>query len=529
MKSISKKTSEKIKTFALCMVVFFAAFAAYLNPTFNSDGTWDSFDTEITPYSFLSTMSGGRMVLFFFRYLCHYLNYFHISKFENQYVFQFAIMVILSLTVLMLTDVFMEIGSYKNRYMVAVIVLLTFVNPLYAETFVYVGLELAVAMILIAYGVKLFAKKHYIWSAIVVFLAIAIYQSYVALFMLYATAVIWIEYRNSNHSEKETVLETIKMFFTCGIPSVLTIASVYIYMYITQGIFSEAQKTASVEETAYVAKSKSIEWNTFGGRIHDTIYAYMVAAGKTFGMFPTLFLFGIIVFMAAFIVYIMVKKKSSKKSLILFIVYFLFFNYYPVAIFGVATLTTPAPRISWPIFGTVSVIALILVDEVGTYSDVIKSKVVTYLPKTLFTIFVLVNFYYIITSEIDFFIGNALDRQIVLQVQAEIERYESQTGNKVKQIAAIHPEDGEFYYEQQFLAPYFEYTYNHKTLYYGWSDVELLDKVTGIFYEDCSWYDTYPDEYEDIVKEHFEGKKWSTFVPEEQLVFVDDTLYWAIY
>ena len=79
--------------------------------------------------------------------------------------------------------------------------------------------------------------------------------------------------------------------------------------------------------------------------------------------------------------------------------------------------------------------------------------------------------------------GNAIDKQIVYQVEAEIDHYEKETGNKVTKIATYHGEDGQFYYEQQILNPYFEYTYNHKTLHYNWSDVELIRAVTGKVYE----------------------------------------------
>lgn len=519
------KGNRKLKTFLLAFGVVFFSYVAFLNPTFTTDSVWDSFDTEIRPYSFFQTLSGGRFLQFFFRYACYLFNKIHISKFENQYVFQILTMLFIAWTVAVLVDIFEELSSYKNRVGLTFIFLISFVNPLFIETFVYVGLELAIAILMVAYATKLFAKKHYVCAGFLVLCAVGTYQSYVQLFLIYGLLVIYLQ--ADKRINAISVKRGLGLIFTAGIPSVISVLSINVYTilsgannYVMTASSAEAGSTFS-DVTKQVSFSDGIL-----ARIKHMIYVYEVTVGKMFGMYPTLFLFVLLIIVAVVTLYALIKKNESKAKGITYLLTFILLNIFPFALFGLSVRTSPAPRICWIIFASVSALTLIMVD---TVSMIEKNTVLKYLQRAVVVIFTVVNLYSITTCELDFFIGNALDKQIVYQVQAEIDRYEAESGNKITQVCTYRSDNTDFYYEQQFLNPYFEYTYNHKTIFFDWGDVELLDKVTGNNYADCSWYNTYPDDYEEVIKENFEGKDWSTFIADEQLIFRGDTLYWAIY
>ena len=50
----SAKLKTEYKTFLISFFVLLFAFVGFLNPTFTSDSVWDSFDTEVKPFPFLS-------------------------------------------------------------------------------------------------------------------------------------------------------------------------------------------------------------------------------------------------------------------------------------------------------------------------------------------------------------------------------------------------------------------------------------------------------------------------------------------
>ena len=64
--------------------------------------------------------------------------------------------------------------------------------------------------------------------------------------------------------------------------------------------------------------------------------------------------------------------------------------------------------------------------------------------------------------------------------------------------------------------------YNHKTLYDEWSEVELLNYFTGKCYEPVQMSN-------EIFEKYFKNVKYDAFIPEKQLVFEEDKLYWLIY
>ena len=502
------------KVYGIVAAILYAAYAMFLNPTFTSDGVVTTPENLNSLFPLAGTFTGGRFMLFYIQYIYHFLDKFHISKYENQYIFEIIVMLVVALVI---TRLYVSVEHYfetrLQKAMALVIIMIGFVNPLYVETFVYCGLELAIAALFMCFAVELFDKEKYIASAILVFLGISTYQSYIALFMIYASTILF--FRHEGRLSKRIVIEYIRMFLVGGIPALLSIGGIQLYVAIlNKSAFVRGFLTASVEPVAAATKEVSFT-SGIAERLHNMIYAYAVSAGKCFGMMPTLFIFIIMMIMCVATIAVLIVRKASVWDIVFYIVHFILLNFYSVAIFGVSTVTTPAPRICWHIFTTLSMVMLSMLWLYLSDSAVRWQMVIL-------VIFLLVDVYYMLTCELDFFMGNAIDKQIVYQVEAEIDHYEKETGNKVTKIATYHGEDGQFYYEQQILNPYFEYTYNHKTLHYNWSDVELIRAVTGKVYEQV-------DMDYSIEKNYFEGKKWDTFIADEQLIFDGDTLYWAIY
>ncbi len=92
-------------------------------------------------------------------------------------------------------------------------------NPYFFEVFTYTGYEWAIALLLVMEAIKLFMKKRYIVSCIILFLTISVYQSYVEVFLIILTAYIYIHIEEIQNAVKEYT----KMLIVAGIPAGMNI------------------------------------------------------------------------------------------------------------------------------------------------------------------------------------------------------------------------------------------------------------------------------------------------------------------
>ena len=150
-----------------------------------------------------------------------------VTVYQNQYVFKLIIIAVAAYAVCKMYELFSPFLNSKIKSVVMLSILaVSFANPYYVETFVYTGFEWSVGLLLAVWSVYLFKDKKYVRSAIVVFLAITTYQSYVVIFLILTTVYIYLQ--NNAKSEKTAWISYLRMLLIAGIPAVADILIVKI-------------------------------------------------------------------------------------------------------------------------------------------------------------------------------------------------------------------------------------------------------------------------------------------------------------
>ena len=129
----------------------------------------------------------------------------------------------------------------------------------------------------------------------------------------------------------------------------------------------------------------------------------------------------------------------------------------------------------------------------------------------------LLNGQYIVKSSGEMIATNLVDRNFAKTIIYNIEQYEIKNNTQIKYIAIQCDLDPEFYYDgsEKYRC------LNIKSIATEWDILELLEVFSGRKFEAKKIT-------EDVYNEYFAGKNWKYF-DEEQLVFIDDTLYMCIY
>ena len=121
----------------------------------------------------------------------------------------------------------------------------------------------------------------------------------------------------------------------------------------------------------------------------------------------------------------------------------------------------------------------------------------------------------------DCYISQAVSMEDVRIVDNEIEKYEEETGLRIRTIASRRTApDARRYYDGSVAVR--EFSYAMPIVFAEWSQGAYVNYVNEKDYE---YREMTMWEY----NKYFGGLEWDTFDPETQLVFEGDTLYWAVY
>ena len=508
---------RQIMRFIFSFIVLFMVYSICLNHSFTSDqvGAWNTSHGRVGISGIVSTLPGGRFMNSALSVIGWMFSKVGVTVYENQYVFKLIIIAVAAFAVCVMYDLFNPYLEGKAKPIVILTILtVSFANPYYVETFVYTGFEWSVGLLLAVWSVILFWDRKYIRAAIVVFLAITTYQSYVVIFLVLTTALVFLE--KEAKPVKSAWISYIRMLLVAGIPTAMDIIivkiSVSIMNYINAG-------SISTESAAQVAEVKPVVISTgIFQRIYMMCAAYYGATCTCFGMLPYGTVFVFMILLIAIIVVYMIRNKVRCNSILYFLIIAVMINIFPVAIYfvmGGESLGIVC-RVVWPVFISLSMMILFALYLVRNrrWMKVIIS---------LFGVFALVNVYCTQTTAMDFFIANKLDANEMNQIEAEIDRYETESGNIIEYIATAYTDDAsQNDYSSLLNKNYKIWTFHRKTTHNSWSTVELLNYISGEEYIKI-------DMDQNVYDNNFAGKDWNEFIPEEQLVFDDDTMYWAIY
>jgi hypothetical protein len=113
--------------------------------------------------------------------------------------------------------------------------------------------------------------------------------------------------------------------------------------------------------------------------------------------------------------------------------------------------------------------------------------------------------------------NNRLDQEYAMNISREINRYETDTGETINKIAFCADDDPMSYEEN---IRYFS-MYGRAALV-GWADTPIVNYYSHRNLQEVGMA-------EDVYGQHFRGRNWDLFAPGEQMVFIGDTVYIAVY
>lgn len=174
-----------------------------------------------------------------------------------------------------------------------------------------------------------------------------------------------------------------------------------------------------------------------------------------------------------------------------------------------------AARKSVPIFAVMSVLVWMNVyTQQNDFS--IKANVVYLIP----SVFLLINFVEVQINAVDVIKTNAIDKEIIMQINKKIQTYENNTGITVTTIG-FTPDQNKSYKYYDVLVNNVVGDFALRSFSTTWSDYHSFYYITG---RSLNWVNV-PEEY----KAQFTSMDWSTLLLEEQMVFEQDAVWICVY
>jgi hypothetical protein len=136
------------------------------------------------------------------------------------------------------------------------------------------------------------------------------------------------------------------------------------------------------------------------------------------------------------------------------------------------------------------------------------------------SIIVIITIYHTNGISVNQYANNRIDQEIAQNINYRIIEYEKQNDFVVEKIAFSFDEAKSYGYYGN--VNYIGGDINIKAMIHEWDDTQILS-----YYGHRTFIEIPMDS--DIYHEYFEGKNWDYYKPEEQLVFMDNTLYMCIY
>lgn len=502
---------EKTKAYLFNLIAVITIYGLMLHKTLRSDHIWAAVQNSTTSIGILDMMKGyllgGRPGSLLVAFILKIFSLFGIDKLNSQFIIQalfFAIIIFASSEIYFLFADLLNIESFS--IIVDIIILIGFVNPIFVELLSWIGFEHGIAIVLSGLiATKLFVKKHYIGSFVSLFFAISIYQSYYAPFLIYSIAYIFISHneRISKHSAFSILKALLITATAAGGNIALT------------KITSLATNSAEVKTISLIGN------NGVENKIVSIIeWIYMIVT-QTYGMMPAFFVIGILSLI--FLMILCYKKKNGESTICVgnSIVICVVMALVPFGITIAMSSVGLETRVMASYFMAISMCFLIAYDLLR------KSEFLNFCVKKFKIIlfcFFIVDIFCTETVILDFFISNSLDIAEAKQINEIINQYEDENDVQIKKIAfRVMPDSkGANTYSGFYHFNYVGYVFLSKLNHDEWCTVELINYVNNENYEKI--------EMTDLQYELYFGNTEDTsiFNPYKQLVFVGDTLFWAI-
>lgn len=426
----------------------------------------------------------------------------------NQVVAQRFFMAIwiitITISVYIISEVFTRLLNCKgkNNLIISGMVSLAFVNVFAMELMLFPEMAMVFMFSNLAIGVLVYIAVSDInrlmkWCVFLwfVFVALGSYQSYIGIIEAFVLAALFIKYRDN------IKLRYIDSIIALAIGGVASISNVLIVkIMISKNLIADSGRGATFN---------------ISDIMHNlvTVIKYQVSFWKSAdGILPN----GIMPIVAILIIfsfgYYIYKLPTIENKLFIIIIVF---GCYVLAFVShiIEKNLTLTPRSNIAIWSLIAVVLII------SYCNISKLNV-RKLYTAIVTILLLLNIYVMQDMVENEAANNAIDMTEAKLIANRIVDYENETGNYVTNIATVWDSIGT-YYEPS--SRYHNGELGGRIMATGYSNYRLIG------YElDGRWINSV-EMNSDVYQEYFAGKNWDNLNLDEQLVFVDDTLYIAIY
>lgn len=419
---------------------------------------------------------------------------------RHQFAIQLMRLVVYAFGAVFLTKLFSRYDRSTFPYKIIwlnSIVLIAFVNVFFVETFMFVSPDWAIGLLLVLGAVTAFIKARYLISFLLLFCSITTYQSWVFVYVILGMCYILL---------KDEFVINIKQLKSYVILGALGIGSaaldlISLKILVRIGIFPyEAKKTVIPNILVRTKEILILCKNIFKDGV---------------GMLPKYLLFVYVAFALIVIVCALVKKKKYLHCLWTLVVIGAMFICSFCISYLQANMYLPA-RIIYPFFFAVSCVGIIayLLEE---------KKKVKMAVGLVGAVFLIISAYQVQKVCLDRYSSNALDFEYARVIETKIENYEQNTGMEVNEIR-YYPLKNYIghYYRETLLLPNYNVNMNTRIFFEEWAAISLLNFVNGTDYEGEQMG---MEEYTEI----FGDKTWDKINLDEQILFKDNVMYWAIF
>jgi hypothetical protein len=406
-------------------------------------------------------------------------------------------------TVILFYCIFPKLNSVDvlSALLLNLALLLSFANVLiqewshYTEAYLVWGLGTVCA----AYAVKFFSysgkKRYALISFFLLFIGLNFYQIDIQLFVIFGAFNLILE--NKFCFTRKLFIRAAKLFI------------IAIFASLSNILILKGLQLVSIAPVT----SRDFTTNQFGENTKIIARLVMGELSKFPYSLVGMMVWACIVLFVAYVIIVMVKKENVLSGIALMTIFGVigFLSTFGLHLFSSGIWAVPRTLV-----GIAFIISALCVSSAYNV-DGKKSRAVLL---TILSIAFLVNVYHVQAMSINQYANNRLDQAYALNIAHEIDRYEKETGAKVKKIAFCVDHSSMYTYNGNIR--YATGDMNLRAARIAWADSQLINYYAQRNLEEAPMN-------EDIYDRYFKDQDWDFFVPGEQMVFQGDTVYIAVY
>ena len=427
-------------------------------------------------------------------------------KFQGVYFFVFILFLCLCINIFMSIYLnFVEIGSIKKLLFVNWAFVFGFINILTQEYSLFPEDYFAygTGLFLICMSIKSFFsdsnfKNRFGFMIIYLFLGLECYQIFIQAWLIFLAVFLLLKHKNCLSKEffKDVLCIAVVFIFT------LTILVCVIQVMIKLGLVDKARNIIILPKK-----------NLFNIRsIFNCI--------KMFFRRPIKTIVGIMVYtlMSVFlceIIFLGIKFSRKEIKSMEFFLPFILFIFAVLATFGIQVFmffVWLPPRV---LTGLGFLLCILLI----YWSNFLHEKHLNYFICFVGILF-FINVYFSQSIAINQYATNRIDQEQVSNICYRIKDYEEKNKIRVKKISFCQDTEPLLGYYGN--TKYIAWDLNIREFMVTWGQIEIINYYSKRHFEKI-------DMPEEIYKKYFAKKQWDYYKPEEQLVFIGDTLHICVY